>query len=186
MSPDGAGDIVQTLIPRGRRLTLVRHAKSSWKEAELGDFDRPLNSRGKRDAPEMAKRLAENLVLPELIISSPAKRAKKTLAAVTEALRQPEETVELDEEIYGASLSTLLSLVRSLPGDARHVMLVGHNPGLTELADTLLAKGSIINIPTSGVVRLELSSPEWAGAGPGTARLVEFDYPKKHGEHNSE
>jgi len=160
-----------------KRLTLIRHAKSSWKDLLLPDSERPLNGRGKRDAPLMGARLAIAGFKPELIVTSPAKRARKTAAAISKQLSRHPDIVE-DPRIYGAGTTDLLDLIGGLPIDLEDVAIVGHNPGLTELAN-LLADAGIGNVPTTGVVRLELDIALWSEVEPGLGRLVDFDWPKR-------
>jgi len=159
-----------------RELFILRHAKSSWDDPTLADFDRPLNSRGKEDAPLMGKHLAKLGVKPDLIVSSPAKRAKKTAKIVAEQLGLKPEEIEFRDTIYEASAQSLLYLVCQ---SAKRVMLVGHNPGLTQLANIL---GDIVieNIPTTGIVGVAFQLSKW---GEEACRMkghtILFDYPKK-------
>jgi len=159
-----------------KRLALIRHAKSSWKDASLADHDRPLAKRGKRDAPEMARRFAEGGFAPELVVSSSAKRARKTAKHVIGALERSE--IFVDERIYMASSGDLLAYLRAFDDGKTAVAIVGHNPGLTDFCE-LLSGAGISNIPTSGVVQLELDVDRWSDAAAGCAKVVDFDYPKK-------
>lgn len=157
-------------------LTLIRHAKSSWADPDLPDLDRPLNSRGRADAPRMGRRLEASRFRPDIVLSSPARRARRTAKAVLRELSSHPAFV-IDHSLYMAEPDDLLALVRSLGASVAHAALVGHNPGLTQLANMLGA--SIANVPTAGVVRFEMDIAEWKDAAPGRARLVDFDYPKK-------
>lgn len=159
-------------------LTLVRHAKSSRKEPWTSDFDRPLNGRGKRDAPEMGARLAAAGARPSLVVSSPARRARKTARILAEAIDYPKKKVREEPGIYEADAGTLLKIVRNLPGKVKHAMLVGHNPGFTDLAEELTGE-TIGNLPTCGMVTVEFDAANWGKIGPGRGRLVHFDYPKR-------
>lgn len=161
-----------------KRLTLTRHAKSSWKEPELADFDRPLSKRGKQDAPRMGERLAARDQPPELLVSSPAKRAKKTARLIARELRLPEERLLFRMEIYAAELDVLLEVVRGLDDRWQHVLLIGHNPGLSELGN-LLADRGIEDIPTCGALCLEFAVENWKSIAAGSGTLVFYDYPKK-------
>jgi phosphohistidine phosphatase len=161
-----------------KRLTLVRHAKSSWKDPELADFDRPLSKRGKQDAPLMGERLAGLNLRPELIISSPAKRARKTAKLIARELELPDDRLILETEIYEAEPEILLKTVRGLDDRWAHVLLVGHNPGLTELGN-LLADCGIENIPTCGALCLDFDAEAWKSLGDQSGTLVFYDYPKK-------
>lgn len=161
-----------------KRLTLVRHAKSSWKDPELADFDRPLSKRGKQEAPLMGTRLAAMEQQPELLVSSPAKRAKKTARLIAQELQFADERLLFRPEIYEAEPETLLNVVRGLDDCWQHVLLVGHNPGLTELGNLLAACG-IENIPTCGVLCIDFDAVSWRNIGPGSGTLVYYDTPKK-------
>ena len=175
--PEGAGQILKKIALPPLRLTLVRHAKSSREDMSLDDFMRPLNDRGKRDAPEMGRRLRESGVQPDLIVSSPAKRAIKTARLIAGELC-PEAEILDAEEIYEAEAGELLKLVQALPAEKRDVMLVGHNPGVTDFANLFLQTG-IANMPTCGLVRLAFAAQHWRDISPQRASLLLFDYPKK-------
>ncbi len=161
-----------------RELFLVRHAKSSWDDPILSDFDRPLNSRGKEDAPLMGEHLKKLGIKPDLILSSPAKRAKKTAKILAAKLGYPEEKIEWREQIYEASAQTLLYLVCQLPQGAKRVMVIGHNPGLTMLAN-ILGDITIENIPTAGVVGVAFDTSDWQEACRMQGHTILFEYPKK-------
>ena len=161
-----------------KELFLFRHAKSSWDDPDLADFDRPLNHRGKEDAPKMGERLRKMGILPDLIVASPAKRAKKTAKIVAEKLGYDEERIVWDERIYEASPQTLLYLVCQLPVEAKKVMIVGHNPGLTMLAN-ILGDVAIDNIPTAGVVGIAFDAKKWDEACRMKGHTLFFEYPKK-------
>jgi phosphohistidine phosphatase len=177
--PPGAAAVLEKISRPALTLTLVRHAKSSWGDPGLDDFMRPLNDRGRRDAPEMGRRLREGGLQPALIVSSPAKRAIKTAWIIAGALYVSEADILGAAVIYEAAADELLKLIRHLPEDRRDVMLVGHNPGLTDLANLLLQSG-IDNIPTCGVVRLAFSARRWRDINSDCASLLLFDYPKKN------
>jgi len=159
-------------------LSLLRHAKSSWKDPTLDDFDRPLNRRGKASAPLMGERLAALDHNPDIIIASPAVRARNTAELVAAELHLDEHALLLDERIYEADCETLITLVRGLKDDWQDVLLVGHNPGLTELAN-LLAPCHIDNIVTCGIVRLEFPLASWLDVGGMSGRMQFYDRPKR-------
>lgn len=161
-------------------LILVRHAKSSWKEPYTSDFDRPLNGRGKKDAPVMGERLAKAGASPDVIVTSPARRARKTARIMADALGYPRKKVREEPRIYEADPGTLLAVVQGLPEKAQCAMLVGHNPGFTDLAEELTGE-TIGNVPTCGTVTIEFALRAWGKAGPGRGKLVDFDYPKRTG-----
>jgi phosphohistidine phosphatase len=162
-----------------KTLTLIRHAKSSWKNAYLLDIDRPLNKRGKRDAPIMGQRLADRGVSPELIVSSPATRAMVTAETIALEIDYPIEDIVVDERIYMADVRNWLAVIRSLDDTLVHVMLFGHNPGLTDLVNTLSPSQTINNVPTCGVVELDFETDTWASVGDVKPTRMDFDYPKK-------
>mgnify|MGYP001791132429 FL=1 len=159
-----------------KTLYLVRHAKSSWKDTSLVDYDRPLNKRGKRDAPEMGKRLATKNIRPDLIISSPAKRAKLTIEAIAAEIDYAESQIRWKEELYHVDVKTLLEQIRSVENQNRSLMLVGHNPGLTDLQN-YLCQEAIENIVTTGIACIQFEVAEWANVRSG--QLQWYDYPKK-------
>jgi phosphohistidine phosphatase len=161
-----------------KRLTLMRHAKSSWRMPGLPDVERPLNKRGKRDAPEMGRRLAQRGCDPQRLVSSPARRALATAKAVAKALGRSRTEIEIDDRIYGAGPAELVDVIRGLDDGLDHVMLFGHNPTVTEVVYRLTGT-RLDNVPTSGVVDVELDVDAWRDLRDGGGRLVEFDYPKR-------
>ncbi|MRR57350.1 MAG: histidine phosphatase family protein [Deltaproteobacteria bacterium] len=161
-----------------KELTLVRHAKSSWKDRDLADFDRPLNARGKSDAPLMGRRLAARGRRPDLVLSSPAKRALATLKKIAQEVGFSERDIVTDSRAYEAGAHELLSLVRGID-DAHHdVLLCGHNPGLTDFSN-LITNRIIDNIPTCGVVSIRFPFDSWREVRPGSGEVLYFDYPKR-------
>ncbi len=160
-------------------LTLVRHAKSSWAEPGQDDFQRPLNPRGRRNAPEMGERLRVRGVKPDRILLSPALRARETADLLLPELGPSEGSVLLEETIYEAACYTLLDLVRSQPREIRHLMLIGHNPGLTELWN-LLGRDPADNLPTCGTVGLAFADlDDWRELQPHSGATAFIDYPKR-------
>ena len=162
-----------------RRLTVVRHAKSSWKESGQSDYERPLNRRGERDAPEMGRRIAAWNERPTHVVASSARRAMQTAEALTAGWLAP-GTIAGQRELYLASAEQLLECVQALDPAHVHVMLVGHNPGLTDFLNRF-ADANMANLPTCGVVRVRLWVPEWVDAGWGTATVEHSDTPKARG-----
>ncbi len=156
-----------------KKLYLVRHAKSSWKDFSIKDFDRPLNKRGKNDAPIMAKLIAKMGVSPDIILSSPAKRAKCTAEYFSEELGKK---LHFEESIYEASPSQLFALIKEVFKDHDKVMVVGHNPSLTALSNKLLCDQKIENIPTTGIIALDFEDDNIENE---SAQLLFFEYPKK-------
>lgn len=160
-----------------RTIYLLRHAKSSWKDAELSDIDRPLNKRGKENAPLMGKRLKKLEAKPDLIISSPAKRALKTAQIIADEIGYQEKNIHIDMELYGANVEEIFSLIEGLGDNLKSVMLVGHNPGLT-LSVPFLCGEPLENVPTCGVVRIDFAVKSWSMIEPGKGKFVFFEYPK--------
>ncbi|MBU1185425.1 MAG: histidine phosphatase family protein [Acidobacteria bacterium] len=160
-----------------KELFLVRHAKSDWKDRSLSDIDRPLNKRGIRDAPLMAERLKKKGVHPDLIISSPARRARMTAEVFADILGYNKENIWIEPAIYHGGQAGILKTLTQVPSTDRTVLLFGHNPDLTDLAGRL-AGVSIINIPTCGIVRIDFGIAGWADLSPEHGRLIFFDYPK--------
>ena len=162
-----------------KHLTLLRHAKSSWKDLSLPDADRPLNKRGKRNAPEMGVRFAQQYPKADIhLVSSPAKRAITTARLFAEAVGYPVETIEVDDRIYQADASALLEIVRGLDDSWDHVVLVGHNPGFTDFINSA-TKHFIENLPTAGVAVLQYHEDSWRDVGTTQATLAELGFPKK-------
>ncbi len=162
-----------------KRLYLVRHAKSSWEEPELPDKERPLNTRGKRDAPFMGKQLKKCKVKPEVIISSPAKRALDTARIIAKAIRFPALKIEIDRSAYQANISTLLKTVRNIKASSREAILVGHNPELTEFS-RYLTGSALDTIPTCGIFCADFKGNSWKSVGKNKGTLVFFHYPKQY------
>ena len=159
-----------------KTLYLVRHAKSSWKDASLDDFDRPLNKRGKHDAPFMAQKLANMGIKPDIILSSPAKRARKTAKAFSKTLDAP---LVFDERLYEAGLRAFEETVLNAFQTYDSVMLVSHNPGLTMFNDDISDR-PIFNIPTTGIVAIDFKTQNDIDALKGHQRF--FLFPKQFKE----
>jgi len=162
-----------------KRLLICRHAKSSWLDTTLSDFERPLNKRGERDAPMMGRRLAERGIRPDLIMTSPAARALATAAHYAAHLGHPLDRVQRNPIQYTATVSVLITLLQAMDSSVNTVLLVGHNPESTALANALGGL-TIDNIPTGGIVALEFALRTWSELKAGTGALLFFDYPKKH------
>lgn len=161
-----------------RILTLIRHAKSSWDDASMSDFDRPLNDRGQRDAPIMARRLAERGEYPDHFLASSARRARETALVLAQGTGFPESDIRFERNLYLADTQRLLNTIRTLPDPAREVWLVGHNPDLTELAN-LLAGPHTDNLPTCAVFRMAFNSSSWKDIQESAGRRLVYDTPKK-------
>ena len=160
-----------------KELYLIRHAKSSWKDSSLDDFDRPLNKRGDKDALLMGTMLHNNKTTPDAIISSPALRAKTTAKIIADAIHF-HKPVHYDKTLYEADLDTLLQTIKALDDKDDTVFLIAHNPGLNMLAEDLVDLRE--NLPTCGIVRIQFSCSRWTKIDAGDAALISFDYPKKY------
>jgi phosphohistidine phosphatase len=146
---------------------------------DLADINRPLNSRGKRDAPFMGTLLNEKGIKPDALISSPAKRAKKTALAFSKALDYPKNQIKIDSKIYEASVEDLLLLIKDGLNEWNSIMLFGHNYTYTEFAN-LYAKPALDNVPTTGVVAIEFKVEEWKDITTKNGKMLFFEYPKKY------
>lgn len=160
-----------------KRLTLFRHGKSSWDEAGPEDFDRPLAPRGRRDVPEMAQRLASRHELPDLIVTSPARRALSSARMAARVLGYPEARLIEEPGLYLADAGRILRIVRSLASPADHLMLLGHNPGFNELANTVPGV-RLDNLPTAGLFCAAFDVADWGDVESARGRFVYLDFPK--------
>lgn len=161
-----------------KTLTLFRHAKSSWSDPSLPDRERPLSGRGERDVPAMAARMAARGEHPDLILTSHATRALATAQVVAATLGLDASRIAVERRLYLASPDTVLEVLAEQDDRSAHVVVVGHNPGLTELSNRLLPTLDLDNLPTCGVVTLSIDTPAWH-AVEGTQRaLLYYDFPK--------
>ena len=160
-----------------KTLYLLRHAKSSWATPDVKDFDRPLNERGFSDAPEMAARMKERGEKIDLMVSSPALRAYTTATIFCEVLGIDPGSIVQNRQIYLAGSPKLQQLISLFDESASSAMLVAHNPALTDLANDL-AHAGIDNVPTCGIVALQLPVEHLFDLQPGQARLLRFNFPK--------
>jgi len=162
-----------------KTLYLLRHAKSSWDDASVEDFDRPLNDRGRETAPRMGAFLAREGLVPATVVCSAARRAVETWDLVAPALGRPPNRIETG--LYLASSDTILDIVRALPPDADSAMLVGHNPGIEETAIRLGGAGDpalIVKLerkfPTCIVAVIAFDTDDWSEIAEGRGRLERF------------
>jgi phosphohistidine phosphatase len=161
-----------------KTLTLLRHAKSSWDDSGLPDHERPLNQRGERDAPEMARRIHEAAIRPSLIVSSPARRTWETAKALANEISYPLEFLQRDNKLYLATVDTLIDYIGQQDIGFNNVVLVGHNPGITDFAN-FLSPGVTRNMPTCGVVSVTIDSDDWDLRKNRAVTLDLYDYPKR-------
>lgn len=141
-----------------KTLLILRHAKSSWSDADLSDYDRPLNKRGKRDAPRMGEHLRQHGLIPDLILTSSAKRARKTASKVAKACGYMKKIVQLDD-FYHASSGVYFEKLQALPNSYQCVMVVGHNPTMEQLVRHLT--GQIERMPTAALAHIALPIRHW-------------------------
>ncbi len=161
-----------------RTLFLIRHAKSSWDNPGLRDFNRPLNERGLREAPLMAQLLANRGVQPDLLVSSPAKRALTTALFFAEQFGIADEQVLREQDIYEAAPTDILQIISHLPDSAAVVCLFGHNPTFTDVANRF-SDNFIDNVPTCGIVQIESEAESWKTMYEGNSRVKAHFFPKE-------
>jgi phosphohistidine phosphatase len=161
-----------------KSLFLIRHAKSSWEDPSLKDFDRPLNPRGLRDAPFMSKLLKGKGIVVDQIVSSPANRALSTAKYFAEAFGINNKKIILRNEIYEAYPEDVMAIVKELPNEVDVALIFGHNPTFTSLANQF--GGYLSNVPTCGVVRIDAEIDKWADFSIDTAQRTAFHYPKQY------
>jgi phosphohistidine phosphatase len=158
-------------------LYLVRHAKSSWKDPSLSDRDRPLNKRGRRSAPDMGQRLARQGHKPDLMISSPAKRACSTAKKIATELGYDPAAILTDENLYFSSIVNMCSALEGLEDHYQKVMMFGHNPAMTSLLNAL-TDSSVFNMPTCAVAVIGFDIESWSELISTNGELLGYDYPK--------
>lgn len=166
-----------------RELLILRHAKSDWDTGAASDFERPLAKRGRKDAPRVGEWLYREGIVPQVIVSSPAQRARETVLKVCKGLDLTKKDIVWDDDVYEADLSALLGVLSRVPDEAATVLLVGHNPGLEELL-CHLAGGELDQpedgklLPTATLARLEMPE-DWSRLDYGSAALVRIVRPKQ-------
>jgi phosphohistidine phosphatase len=162
-----------------KKLLLVRHAKSSWDDFSIRDFDRPLNDRGKKDAPEMAKRLLKKDIQIDAFVSSPAKRARKTAELFSKEYDQKKDYIMFIDELYLAAPPVFEQVIKDLDDKFDTVALFSHNEGITEFANRL-TDVKTDNIPTCGIFAVKINTRHWKQFTAAQKEFWFFDYPKAH------
>lgn len=162
-----------------KNIYFIRHAKSSWDDSSLKDFDRPLNNRGLRDAPFMAKLLAAKGIKPDAIVASPANRAFTTSTFFAQALGINEKDIVKNIDIYEAFPEMVLEIIQNLDKKWETVLIFGHNPTFTSLANRF-HEDYIPNVPTCGIVHVSAKTDNWADFSAKTAKREGFYYPKQY------
>ncbi len=161
-----------------KRIYIIRHAKSSWSDLSLDDFDRPLKKRGKEDIKNIAQWLKKEGIKPDKVISSPAKRAVKTLKILETVLNIKKNIINFDKNIYEAHVGYLIKMIEKLDNRYNNVFIIGHNPSLSELSE-YFTDTIITNIPTSGVMAIEFEIKKWSEIKNKKGKILFFIYPKK-------
>ena len=162
-----------------KHLLIVRHAKSDWNDATLRDIDRPLNQRGERDAPEMGARLKKRSLVPQQLIASPARRALRTAQLLAAQFDYARADIEIVDALYEAGTGDWLALIGGLPESLGCVLVVGHNPSITELASLLCPAARIDDVPTCGVLHLGYGNTPWRCVAKASPLEWDFDFPKR-------
>ncbi len=161
-----------------KRVTLIRHANAEWKDATVPDFDRPLNKRGVTEAEAMGKLLLEQELVPDLLLASSARRAQQTTEILARKLTLTPRRVKAVENLYLAPLEDILTLIQATGPKVQHLAIVGHNPGLSDLARHLAPEGvAIAGLATGAACTLTFNARSWAQLSAPAARLVQFEPP---------
>lgn len=162
-----------------KTIYLIRHAKSSWKDETLADFERPLNGRGKRDVAFMGKRLKMFDVNPDVIYTSPAKRAMKTAKELVKEMECDKKKIKSIETLYESSYEQYLELIHATDNNFNSLFIIAHNPTITEVGERL--SGAILsNIPTCAIVCISFDVESFKEITEESGHILFFDYPKKH------
>ena len=162
-----------------KTLILIRHAKSSWDDFALSDFERPLNDRGKADAPKMAKRLRKKNVKVDAFISSPAKRAKKTAEYFIKEFDGDTNDIILVSALYDAGANNFSETIKDIDDKYKSAAIFSHNPGITDFVNQLIDKANIDNMPTCSVFAVKADVEKWKDFSKAKKEVLFFDYPKK-------
>lgn len=158
---------------------MIRHAKSSWANPLQSDFERPLNDRGKHDAPEMGKRLKKMGVTPDLIISSTAKRTKQTAKKIAEETGYNEDNIRWEEKLYHCIPSVFEEVIYEVSDKIKTVFIVAHNPGITDFVNQLSPDFTIDNMPTCGIVGAQVDADEWNNFNIADKKVFLYEHPEK-------
>lgn len=167
------------MVSMERTLVVIRHAKSSWANPLQSDFERPLNERGEHDAPMMGERLKKQHIIPDLIIASPAKRARQTAKKIAAAMGYDAGRIVWQDKLYHCIPSVFEEVLYEVSDDIKTVFIVAHNPGITGFANQLSEKFETDNMPTCGMVGVKFEAKEWNEFNGVDKKVFLFDYPKK-------
>jgi len=160
-----------------KRLTLMRHGDAQWKDPEVEDFARPLNRRGNSEVEGMARRITELALAPDLIIASPARRAQQTAEIIARELALLPRVVRCEEALYLAGAQEILQLVRAIGPRVPHLMIIGHNPGVSELAQMLLPRQELGGLGTAALCSITFDIKEWKAVGAAVVKEVMNEAP---------
>lgn len=163
-----------------KTIYLVRHAKSSWDSGAESDFERPLNDRGKRDAPMMAKRLQDKDIKIDAFVSSPAKRAKKTAEVFVKEYNQDKDNIIFIDELYHAGPEAFSAAIEKLKNKYKRVAIFSHNPGITEFANSL-TDTRVDDMPTCSIFAVSADTDDWEKFREAKKEFLFFEYPKAYG-----
>ena len=163
-----------------RRIVLIRHAKSSWANPMQSDYDRPLNERGLHDAPMMGERLKQAQVIPDLIVSSTAKRAAQTARRIAAAVGYPAEKIQWQEKMYHCQPPVFEEIIFGLDDALQTVFMIAHNPGITDFANEMAPDVLPQHMPTCATFGVEMDTDHWSQYHSAKRQAFLFDYPKKH------
>lgn len=161
-----------------KTLYLIRHAKSSWKDVDLSDFERPLNERGKRDVVTMGERLLDKNIMPDCVLASSAKRTRSTAKKITKIVGFDSSNIEFIEDLYHSGTHTLLNYVNNISDKNESAFVVVHNPGVSNFCDYLT--NSAIDFPTCGIAKITFGIDSWKEVSSNLGNLEWFDYPKNN------
>ena len=164
-----------------RTLYLVRHAKASLDTATQSDYDRPLNDRGERDAPNMGLRLREKGANPQMVLASAARRTTQTAKRIATAMRLPDDHISLTKDLYQSSPESIARQINGVDATVTELMIIAHNPGITELSNQLSDAFRVDNMPTCGVVGVRAEAADWREFWEAAKEVFLFEYPKKGG-----
>jgi len=162
-----------------KTLVMIRHAKSSWANPLQSDFERPLNERGKEEAPAMGKKLKELKVIPDLIVSSTAKRTRQTAKRIAEATGYDADHIKWEEKLYHCIPSVFEEVIFEVSDAVNTVFIVAHNPGITDFVNQLSPDFSIDNMHTCGMVGVRIETDEWNKFSLAERKVFLFEYPGK-------
>ena len=162
-----------------KKIYILRHCKSAWDNPGLADIDRPLNKRGKKDAPLMAEVMRRMEYIPDIVLSSPSVRTKLTIKPVVKALNIKKEQIFFEPTLYHGYAEDFEELITQQDDDHQSLLMVGHNPGITYIANSCIGE-SVYNVPTGGLLYIESDADKWEDFSFKSSKLVRFHYPKMY------